>query len=274
MDQLSNIKTKLNEDEHARMRENFSYWEDNARKFGTSNEVSWGDLNMMRLEIRTVLEELPKTGRFLDAGCSNGFSTFAIAREAGDAIDAFDYSPKSVTGARQAQKNEDPEGKIRFEEGNILDIPFPDKTYSAAYTIRVLINLPSWERQQEAIQQIHKKLKTGGLYLCSEAFTGSLKKLNGLRELAGLPPLKAPSFNLYMEENAFESFAENLFEIVAIRRFSSVYYTASRFMRYLTMDSGDPDSYDNPVNNFFAEAKETDQSGDFGIQKLYVLKKR
>jgi len=61
---------------------------------------------------------------------------------------------------------------------------------------------------------------------------------------------------------------------VAIKKFSSIYYIASRFLRYLTLKPGEKDSYDNEINNLFSKYSETENSGDFGLQKLYVLKKK
>ncbi len=108
----------------------------------------------------------------------------------------------------------------------------------------------------------------------SEAFKGSLDKINALRLLAGMKKLEMHKFNLYLEEKKVEKFVTKYFKIAEIRKFSSIYYAASRFLRYLTLKSGDRDTFDNDINNLFAKYKTTDNSGDFGIQKLYVLKKK
>lgn len=108
----------------------------------------------------------------------------------------------------------------------------------------------------------------------SEAFSGSLKKLNALRALAGMLPLTSHDFNLYLREEKLEKFIKPYFNIVAIKKFSSIYYAASRFLRYLTMKPGEKDSYDNEINNLFSKYTESENSGDFGLQKLYVLKKK
>jgi len=42
----------------------------------------------------------------------------------------------------------------------------------------------------------------------------------------------------------------------------------------MTLNRGFEDSYKNAFNDFFAQyAHQTDFSGDFGIQKIYVLRK-
>jgi len=63
-------------------------------------------------------------------------------------------------------------------------------------------------------------------------------------------------------------------EIIEIKNFSSIYYAASRFLRYLTLVEGEKDSFVNEINNMFAKIPIAENSGDFGIQKLYVLRKK
>jgi len=266
--------TRLDDSEMEKMLRNHAHWENKAKKFKSSSDVSWEDKLMMGLEIKAVTDYLRPDTLVLDAGCSNGASTFKIADMIRTRIQAFDYSASAVAIAREQQPLEDPDGRITFSLGNILNIDEPDNQFDAAYTIRVIINLTSWRLQQQAILQVHRVLKPGGIYLMSEAFKGSLAKLNSLRSLAGLKTLKEPDFNLYLQEKDLEAFLEPNFKIETIRRFSSIYYVGSRFFRYLTMNPGDQDSFDNDVNRYFAEFRETANAGDFGIQKLYILRKR
>lgn len=253
---------------------NYAFWESSAKKFKTSHEASWGDINMINLEISNILQHIDDGDFVLDAGCSNGFSTFEIAARKKIKIRAFDYSEKSIQYAQQAKKVKDKKNKTAFYHGNILNINEPDNTFDKVYTIRVIINLLSWKLQKKAILEMHRVLKRGGLYLMSEAFMGGFKNINKLREFANLSSLTIHDFNLYIEEKRLEKFVQDYFKILAIKKFSSIYYIASRFLRYLIMKKTDRDSYVNEINNFFASYPETENSGDFGIQKLYVLKKK
>ncbi len=268
------LETRLDDSEMKKMLRNHAHWEDKAQKFKSSSDVSWEDKLMMGLEIEGIAENLDLAALVLDAGCSNGASTFQIAARTTASVHAFDYSASAVAIAREQQARKDPDGRISFSQGNILNIDEPDNQFDAAYTIRVIINLANWRLQQQAIQEVRRVLKPGGIYLMSEAFKGSLAKLNALRSLAGVKTLQEPEFNRYLEEEELEAFLEPHFKIEAVHRFSSIYYVGSRFFRYLTMNPGDRDSFDNPVNRYFAEFKETANAGDFGIQKLYILRKR
>jgi ubiquinone/menaquinone biosynthesis C-methylase UbiE len=253
---------------------NHSYWEKNADKFHTSHSVSWQDINMINLEISHISKYIKEKNLVLDAGCSNGYTTFEIAKRKNISLKAFDYSLKSIDYALKEQKKKDKQKKISFYHGNILNINEPNNTFDVAYTIRVIINLLTWQQQKKAIKEMHRVLKPGGLFLMSEAFQGSLKRLNALRALNNMNPLVMHDFNLYLKEEKVEKFVKPYFDIITIEKFSSIYYVASRFMRYLTVRKKDKDSFVNPFNSLFTDYEETDQSGDFGIQKLYVLKKK
>ena len=253
---------------------NHSYWESNAEKFKTDHTVSWGDINMINLEVRNISKYVRDGDFVLDAGCSNGFSTFKVADKKNIKVRAFDYSKKSIDYALVMQKEQDGKKKIEFYHANILDIPEKGNTFDKAYTIRVVINLLSWELQKQAILEVHRILKPGGLYIMSEAFVGGLKNINDLRKMAGMSPLTVHDFNLYLEEEKVENFVKGYFDILEIKKFSSIYYVASRFLRYLTMKKGEKDSFINEINNMFAKYDETESSGDFGVQKIYVLRKK
>ncbi len=268
------LKLHLSKAESKKLQYNHKHWEKNADKFKNDHTVSWGDINLINLEIKNISAFLKDGDLVLDAGCSNGYSTFEIANKKNIRVRAFDYSQKSISYALKSQKTKDKSNRIRFYHGNILNINEPDNSFDKVYTIRVIINLLSWKLQKQAILEMHRVLKPEGLFLLTEGFSGSLKKFNALRKLGGLPPLAMHEFNLYLQEKKFERFVKSYFEIVAIKKFSSVYYVASRFLRYLTMNTTDKDSYINTFNTFFNQFEETDQSGDFGTVKLYVLKKK
>lgn len=264
----------LKKNDLKKMEFNHSYWEKNAQKNKLSHSVSWGDINVINLEIKNVSKYLKNGDFVLDAGCSNGFSTFEIAKTKKIQINAFDYSKESIKYALKSRKKNLNGSKISFYHANILNIPESDNSFDKAYTIRVIINLLSWDLQKKSILEIHRVLKPGGLYLMSEAFSGSLKKINILRREANLSELIMHDFNLYLEEKKLERFLSKYFHIVKIEKFSSIYYAASRFLRYLTIKNAERDSFINNFNNFFKDFQETENSGDFGVQKLYILKKK
>ena len=262
-------------DTHEMERElaNWSHWQANARRFGEHHAASWDDEHLIELEIINLLKHLSSEGRRLDAGCANGYTTFRTLQQRPREFLAFDFAPLMIEQARLLQQRCDPEGTITFSHGNVLQIDEPSDSFDEAYTVRVLINLPSWEVQQRAIRELHRVLKPGGRYILSEAFTGSQTRLNALREIANLPPLAEREINLYLEENRLEAFLRPHFEISLIERFSSLYYVASRFLRELAVEPDAPQDYHHPINKLIAGIESGSRSGDFGIQKAYLLTK-
>lgn len=268
------LNKKLDRDTLKKIEFNHSYWEKNAKKYKEDHTVSWGDRYIIELEIKNIAPYLKKGDLVLDAGSSNGYSTFELSKDKDIKIRAFDFSKRSIFFANKSKRLKDKKNKVEFYHANILEIPEKNNTFDKAYTIRVIINLLTWELQKQAILEMHRILKPKGLYLMSEAFIGSLKNINSLRKMAGLEPLVVHDFNLYLEEKKLEKFLSKYFDILEIRKFSSIYYAGSRFFRYLTLSKKDKDNFINPTNKFFSQFSETKESGDFGIQKLYVLRKK
>lgn len=112
-----------------------------------------------------------------------------------------------------------------------------------------------------------------GWHILSEAFTGSLEKLNALRKVADLSPIPEPTFNHYLREEALESFLPGLFKVIKVERFSNLYYVTTRFLRELTNPSNAQPDYNTPFNEFGAGLDVGSCTSDFGIQKAYILSK-
>lgn len=227
----------------------------------------------MELETANLLRFAGTGTTVLDAGCANGYTTFEVAMHGPARIHAFDYSMEMVQAARAAAATRDPNGIIEFSHGNILEIAEPDGSFDVAYAIRVLINLPDWHHQQVAIREMHRVLKPGGVFVLTEGFAGSMRKLNALRALADLKPIAAPSFNVWLEEEALEAAVEPLFEVAEVSRFMSPYYVATRFLRELVSDDDKP-CYDSELHRLAKTLPVTARSADFGGIKAYVLRKR
>ena len=73
-----------------RTRATWEHWEKNAQTFGIDHSASWGDRHAIELEIATLLRHLQPSGRWLDAGCANGYTTFRTLVRHPLEIRAFD----------------------------------------------------------------------------------------------------------------------------------------------------------------------------------------
>jgi ubiquinone/menaquinone biosynthesis C-methylase UbiE len=247
-------------------------WARQAVTHGASHVASWGDIFAINLEIETIGNYIKKGDAVLDVGCANGFSAFNQLKKLPSKIVGVDFVPQMIEHADREKQLRFANENITFEIGDVRTLQFPNHSFDVVYTTRVLINLASWEEQQQGILECLRVTKKGGVIVLSEAFWEPLVKLNALRTLAGLPSLVEHDFNRYLKKSKLSAFLkdQNLtFEIIP---FSSLYYLGSRFIRELVEDLKDPENYQNEVNEmFFDLEKKFTNSKDFGIQQAFVI---
>lgn len=248
-------------------KENLAFWEKNSDK-NTGHEVSWWDVNMKQLEVDELSKHLCKEDEVLDIGCSNGASTLDIYKKVGCSIHGFDYSEKAIDTASKID-----EPNLSFENMSLLDLDEVAK-YDKAYSIRCLINLMSVDDQKQALKNIHRALKVGGIYLMAEAFKGGLAELNKARSLFGLELMEEPIYNNYFDENELMVFLEDYYDIIEISNYASIYYLGTRVLQTMMVD-GVVNQTDTDIHRLFRKySRETANSGEFSPQKLFVLKKK
>jgi len=246
---------------------NLEFW-DNMAKNNTGHEVSWWDVNMKKIEVKHIIPYLSRSDIVLDAGCSNGASTLEICEKVKCHIHGIDYSKKSIAQTKKIKNK-----LLTFEYADIVNYQ-PGTKYDKIFSIRCLINIMNEKNQQTALTNIHKLLKSKGIYIMAEAFWGGLNNLNKARKLFNLKPLIEPKYNLYFREKKFEKFIKNHFKILEIQKYSSLYYVGTRLFQYLSLNN-DPTEKNTKLHRFFADYDfETKNSGDFSPQKIYILQKR
>ncbi|MEW6717455.1 MAG: class I SAM-dependent methyltransferase [Chloroflexota bacterium] len=104
----------------------------------------------------------------LDVGPGNGTYTLAAARRVGDKgkIVAVDIEPRMIERVlrrAEAEKVTNIETRI----ANVKDLPFEDGLFDVVYMIAVIGEIPGPE---EAIQELHRVLKSTGTLVISELF--------------------------------------------------------------------------------------------------------
>lgn len=257
------------------MLDNFIYehWKEKAEKEGSSPEASWGDLQMMELEISNIRAYIKEGFRILDAGCGNGYSTTKLfSKDSMNFLTAFDFVPEMVANARRRfQAKTFRSLQFNIYQADIREIPEEENAFDLSYTIRVLINLATWADQMQGIEEIIRVTRPNGLIILSEAFWGSLQKLNALRIIAGLEPLGEHDFNKYLNEHLLENYLSQRGLRWEVNHFSSLYYLGTRFIRELNPFL--PDGFDKGVNRDFHALSKKYNGGDFGIQKQYIIRK-
>ncbi len=250
------------------------HWENQAKSFKDSYKASWGDNFMIDLEIETLGKHFSKKDDVLDVGCGNGYSTIQQHKNrCPKTITGVDFAENMISEANKSKKQLDLGDNIRFELGDVRSLRFVDNSFDVVYTTRILINLPNWPEQIQALNECLRVVKPGGKVVLSEAFWEPLVLLNSLRALKQLPPLVEHDFNRYLKKEKLESYLRKRNIKYEVDDFSSVYYLGSRFLRELVTDVSQYPEYTNPINKIFYEIEKQFSGGGFGIQQMYILYK-
>ncbi len=254
------------------------YWTEQVRKHCEMPQASWSDIWAMRLEMREIAKHIGSGINVLDVGCANGYTTVRLHEQTGAHFIGIDHSPEMIKVAQLCATSCNPY-KISFEIGDICNLRFSDGNFDVVVSIRTLINLHDAERQIIAIKECLRVLKPGGLFLASEATFTGLDKLNKLRMEFGLLPLPMPPFNFYMTERTFEDAINGIAKIEVVVDFASGYYLGTRFLKPLLIEFTRPRSIyarrfiADPDTEFNRLCFMLPPVGDYGIQKLFIIRK-
>jgi ubiquinone/menaquinone biosynthesis C-methylase UbiE len=253
------------------------FWTQQARDHGQSPAASWSDQMAIEMEIREILNGLADGDRVLDVGCANGYSTVQFASQKRVHIRGLDLTAEMVEQARLRLKGLADKllGTAEFDIGDITGLNEPSDAYDKVIVIRVIINLREWEHQLKGLRECARVLKPGGILLLSEATLQGWRRLNGFRQEWGMPDIPMPPFNQYLDqEKVVEAVAPQL-ELLDISNFSSTYYVGTRVIKPLLnsalggrVDVADPNM---EWNRWCAQLPAW---GDYGIQKLFLFRKR
>jgi SAM-dependent methyltransferase len=112
----------------------------------------------------------PPDSRVLEAGCGVGAQTVTLAAHSpGAEIVALDISEVSLEQARQ-KVIEAGFDKVKFQQGDIFDLPFDAQSFDHVFVCFVLEHLPN---PVEALQHLKRMLKPGGSITVIEGDHGS-----------------------------------------------------------------------------------------------------
>lgn len=250
------------------------YWQKQANNFKDSYKASWSDNFMIALETETIGNNIANSDTVLDVGCGNGYSTFQqFKKYQVESIIGVDFAENMIAQANITKKELKLGDNISFESGDIRHLRYDNNSFDVVYTTRVIINLPNWEEQIQAINECLRVTKPGGKVIFSEAFWEPLILLNSLRTLKQLPPLVEHDFNRYIKKQKLEEYLHEIKIKYEVDDFSSIYYLGSRFLRELVTDISIYPEFTNPINEIFYNIEKQFSGGGFGIQQAYILTK-
>jgi len=253
------------------------HWTNQALRHGSSHQASWSDSRAIELEKSVLLGYLQENSKILDIGCSNGHATLTYAHHKNIDITGMDYVPEMIEAARKnlAENAAYLRGEVRFETGDIRELPFADATFDTVMTTRVVINLQNWDAQIRGIVECVRVVKPGGVVLLSEATIQGLVAINRLRDELGMKPLSMPAFNLYLDSDQVASRSWGSHEPIQVVDFSSTYYLLTRVLKpVLELLPGSKVKAVDPQSEVNRLAGLLPAWGDYGVQKLFILRKK
>ncbi len=208
----------------ARTKQNvIEFWNNEAREWGESPQVTIRDHYFRLLEIETISAIIRGRANVLDIGCGTGFSTLFYSQHVENIIGA-DGAKEMVAYAQRFLNDRDyfqttmerfaangiPQIRpnVRFELADILELPYPDATFDAVIAERVLINLPEQQLQDEAAREVARVVRPGGVWAVVEVTEQGHERVDELRSSFGLSILEKYWHNLYLDEGHFERIAQ------------------------------------------------------------------
>jgi SAM-dependent methyltransferase len=229
------------------MSENLDYWND-------PNVESMYDKHLLRLEIESIKEQLKQEDYVLDVGCGEGEGTLEYAKVV-RAVHAIDFSS---TRLQKAMERFAAAGKTaQFDRIDMLDnnptscgcspkVVIPSRNYDVVISQRFLINLPSWEKQQEVLAELCFKLVSGGRLILLEGSKQGTEQLNKARELIGMQPIPVRWHNVFIDDYDLGTFmVDGLGMKFRLGTGFGAYFVGTRLFAPL-MDNNH--TWDSPIN--------------------------
>ena len=254
-----------------------AFWDAQAQAHGLDPAASWSDHRAIELEIAAISRYVDPGISILDAGCATGYSTVHFARPDSVRVLGIDYIERMIALAeqRRAQLPDEIAARIEFRVGDVRTLEdIPHDAFDLVVTTRVLINLSTADEQMGAIHALGQRVRRGGRLLLSEATVGGWERLNVLRREWGLPDIGMPAFNLYLDESAVAPAAGDEFVLEHVENFASSYFVATRVLKPILAQAATHDvDVADPSAEFNRWASQLPAAGDYGTQKLFVLRR-
>jgi len=211
------------------------------------------DYNLRELEIDTAAAWMKDGDRVLDVGCGLGYAVTQYALRHKVEAHGLDYAENMVAGARQLLEKNFPQLKVSvtFVHASVCQTPFPDNHFDVVSSSRCLMALLDWELQKEALKEIHRILKPGGVMALMEGTMEGLERLNEMRSRFGLPAIDATGkdrlFTRKFVEAELLEYCGGMFALEKIQRFG-MYYFLTRVAHPLLAAPESP-KYDAKIND-------------------------
>ena len=139
-----------------------------AETFFLADQLHGGGLKST--EFQAELAGVASDTRVLDAGCGIGGAARFLADHFGCDVDAIDLVAEFVETAKQLTALCGLDAKIRYRQGSVTDLPYPDQSFDLVWSQNVTMNI---EDKPRMFAEVHRVLAPGGRFTLSHAVEGS-----------------------------------------------------------------------------------------------------
>lgn len=124
-----------------------------------------------RLETRKLAEwvDLKPGTRVLDLGCGIGGPARTLADEFGGDVTGLDIIEDYCTAAQSLTRRVGLADHVRFQHGDVADMPFDTETFEAVWSQHTTMNI---EDKPALFREIHRVLAPGGRFIFHEVCAG------------------------------------------------------------------------------------------------------
>jgi ubiquinone/menaquinone biosynthesis C-methylase UbiE len=223
-----------------------AFWNSRA---GLGQWAGSRDVIAKQLEVEAVAKYVRDGMRVLEVGCGNGITAIELARRYDVEILGIDFAVEMVAAAKEMLDGQRLNGAVSFAVGDARSLSDLAGKFDLVYTERVLINLPDWPAQRQAIANIAGALAAGGLYVMCENSQDGLDELNDLRARVGLSGITPPWHNRYLRDDEIGQASFSEIKLAGVDYYSSTYYFLSRIVNAaLAAERGQEPEYEDPIN--------------------------
>jgi len=240
-----------------------------AKKHGLSGTSTIQDMRTRRLERNAIGQYLQDGQKILEPGCGNGFTAWSFAKSKRVSIDAYDLCSELITLA-QERSNKDLLGSVNFFQDSACRWK-KNNSYDIVFTERALQNIPTWEDQCIALENIYISLKSEGIFVMEECFLSGLSILNRARDELDLPNIEKPWHNLFFDDEVlFEFMSKVGFKKIEENNFLSGYYFGSRVLLAALYPKHKQLNSSSILNDYFCNLP---PAGNFCPMRIVVFQK-
>jgi len=140
--------------------------------------------------------------RVLEVACGNGNAAIWIAQQTGCEVVGIDLSSSYIDNAR-AKASKFPELRVSFQKASATELPFPDGSFTHAWSQGALYHIPELKN---ALAEVYRILGADGIFLFDDLITPATQVSETTLKYVYDRLLFKPTFNL-------EAYADNLSQI-------------------------------------------------------------